>query len=145
MPLEVTIKPRDMWDPVKEEFVEAHPAYTFRVEHSLISVSKWEAKWKKPFLDKLQPKTHAESIDYIRCMTLTPNVPNWVYESITPDVMKKITDYIEDNHTATWFAADDQSKRKSTSKKVTSELIYYCYQFLICLLSSARSGILADF
>lgn len=94
---------------------------TIVIEHSLVSISKWESKWLKPFLDKKQ-KTYEESIDYIRCMTLTQNVDPNSYYGITSELFIKINSYIESPCTATWF-----SDRKGPPNReiVTSELIYY--------------------
>lgn len=91
------------------------------LEHSLVSISKWEAKWHKPFISK-EPKTTEELLDYVRCMTLTQNVDPLVYNFIDNSVLKQITDYIEDSMTATWFSED---KKPPSREIVTSELIYY--------------------
>ncbi len=118
--LEITIPRQSLWDEVNEEFIEFE-AQTIRLEHSLVSLSKWESKWKKPFLSK-QDKTREEITDYIRCMTTTQNVDPKVYNFIDPFNMKKINDYIEAPMTATTFSNQD----KSTSREIiTSELIYY--------------------
>ena len=53
-------------------------ACTLKLEHSLVSISKWESKWKKPFLT-MEEKTPAEFIDYIRCMTINQDVPEEAY------------------------------------------------------------------
>ena len=91
------------------------------LEHSLVSISKWESKWKKPFLGS-EDKTREETLDYIRCMTITQNVPDIVYYCLTKDNMDEIGEYIQDGHTATWFT---DTGGKKTSEVVTSELIYY--------------------
>lgn len=122
--LEITIQGKEFWDYEHNEFVYS-PPFTLRLEHSLLSISKWESKWKKPFLDKNTPKSREESMDYVRCMTLNQNVPPEIYESIGPDEMKQITDYIEDSQTATWFSEEQKRKGVMSSKKITSELIYY--------------------
>ena len=95
---------------------------TIVLEHSLISISKWESKWKQPFLSK-DPKTEEQTIDYIRCMTLTQNVNPYVYFALTPQNFKEVAEYIEDPMTATWF--NEKEKPKKSSEVVTSELIYY--------------------
>ena len=95
---------------------------TIVLEHSLVSISKWESKWKKPFLSK-DPKTEVETVDYIRCMTLTQNVNPYVYFALTPQNFKEVAEYIEDPMTATWF--NEKEKQKKSSEVVTSELIYY--------------------
>lgn len=73
---------------------------TLRLEHSLVSLSKWEAKWHKPYLST-KSKTVEEQIDYVRCMTLTQNVDPNVYTAITPQLLAVVKDYIEDSMTAT--------------------------------------------
>lgn len=94
---------------------------TLQLEHSLVSVSKWEARWKKPFLSK-DKKTHEETIDYIRCMTLTQNVPNEVYILLPDSVVDKVITYIDDSMTATTFANE---KGKINREITTAEIIYY--------------------
>ena len=94
---------------------------TLQLEHSLISLSKWEAKWCKPFLSK-EEKTKEETLDYVRCMTINQNVDPNVYNGIDNEIMKKIKDYIDAPMTATWFRKEEQRPNR---KVITSELIYY--------------------
>ena len=109
------------WDEVKEEFVE--PKYqTLQLEHSLVSLSKWESKWRKSFFGK-QAKTDEETIDYIKCMTITQNVKPEVYGYLTRENIKQINDYIESPMTATYFREDPNAK--NNKETITSELIYY--------------------
>ena len=89
------------WDERKEEFVDAKTV-TLQLEHSLVSISQWESKWHKPFLSK-DEKTAEETIDYIKCMTLTQNVKPDVYEYLTGENIRDINAYIEDSKTATTF------------------------------------------
>lgn len=91
------------------------------LEHSLISISKWESKWKKPFLSK-DEKTNAEVLDYIRCMTITKNVNPDLYKNLTDENIKSINKYIEDPMTATTFRYSEEKKK---GEVITSELIYY--------------------
>lgn len=93
-----------------------------KLEHSLISVSKWESKWHKPFLGNTE-MTQEELFDYIRCMTITQSPDPTVYDRLTVDDVSKIRDYMADTMTATWF--NDRGMPKSRQKAVTSELIYY--------------------
>lgn len=118
----------EMWDPVKEEFVYTEPIekdIKLTLEHSLVSISKWESKWKKAFLKKSN-KSAEEMIDYIRCMTIEKNIPEHVYNHIPKDEVLKIKDYIDDKMSATVINTnkftDDNRHRKDV---VTSELIYY--------------------
>lgn len=101
------------------------------MEHSLVSISKWEDKYKKPFfdngLDKYK-KNDAEIIDYLKMMTITQNVRNEIYEYLPDSCYKKIIDYINDSHTATWFSDINDGKLKSSfggKEIITSEIIYY--------------------
>jgi hypothetical protein len=109
------------WDEAKQEFVEAETV-TLELEHSLVSLSKWESKWCKAFLSK-QDKTSEETIDYIKCMTITENVDPSVYHCLTPANMKQINTYIEAPMTATCFS--EQKTKGGSREVVTSELIYY--------------------
>jgi hypothetical protein len=95
---------------------------TLRLEHSLLSISKWESKWKKPFLSN-DEKTYQELIDYIRCMTLNRNVDPKVYACISQKNLDAIYEYIGSSHTATTFK--DKLKRGPSGEIITSELIYY--------------------
>lgn len=111
----------ELWDEEKQEFVE--PKYqTLNLEHSLVSLSKWESKWNKSFLSKTE-KTHEETIDYIKCMTLTQNVDPEVYSYLTRENIDKINEYIHAPMTATYFS--DNNGGKNSREVTTSELIYY--------------------
>lgn len=120
--LEITVDATEVFDEVKEEFIDIKPQ-TLLLEHSLISLAKWESKWKKPFLSD-QDKTHEELLDYVRCMTTNARVDDNIYYGITGEQFDRITEYIDDPMTATWF--NDHGK-KSTPKKsvITAELLYY--------------------
>ena len=118
--LTLTIPAREYWDEQKEEFVYQSKK-TIQLEHSLVSLSKWESKWHKPFLSK-DSKSKEEIEDYIRFMTITQNVNPDLYKSLTSDHYKQINAYIDDPMTATWFRKERQ---KPTSEQVTAELIYY--------------------
>lgn len=119
--LKIIIPGQELWDEGKEEFVSTKGAI-LQLEHSLVSLSKWESKWHKPFLGK-GDKTVEETVDYIRCMTLTQNVDPSVYGFITNEIVRKVSDYIDDPMTATWFSKEE--KRSTGPEVVTSELIYY--------------------
>lgn len=122
MPLKVDVPGIEQWDEAKEEFVNT-VGRTLYLEHSLVSISKWEAKWKKPFLGNGQ-KTSEELRDYIRCMSLDQELTLADCISLPVSVIKQVSAYIEDSMTASWISSLD--KKKSASKEiVTSELIYY--------------------
>lgn len=118
--LEITIDRVEAFDERTNEFINIEPQ-TLRLEHSLVSLSKWESKWEKPFLSK-QEKTREEIIDYIKCMTITQNVDPKVYNFINNANMQKINKYLEAPMTATTFSNQDKS---SSREIITSELIYY--------------------
>lgn len=118
--IDVPISPEG-WDDEKQEFVEPK-TQQLQLEHSLVSLSKWESKWHKPFYSKKE-LTAEELLDYIRCMTLTKNVDPDVYNHLTEKNVKEVKDYIEDPMTATTFGKEE--KGRGSGETVTSELIYY--------------------
>ena len=118
--IEIPISPEG-WDAEKEEFVESK-VQTLQLEHSLVSLSKWESKWCKPFFST-DNKTYEEVLDYIKCMTLTQNVKPEVYNYLTEKNINEITDYINAPMTATTF--NETSTKGRGRDIITSELIYY--------------------
>lgn len=122
--LELTLPALEHWDEKKEEFVIYKKALTLQFEHSLVSLSKWESKYCKPFLGKYE-KTDDEILDYIKFMTITQNVKDDVYERLlnTNGAIKTIQEYIDSPMTATTFS--DQGSSKGNSEQITAELIYY--------------------
>lgn len=119
--LRIEVPEQEFYDEEHEEFITVK-AQTITMEHSLISLSKWEARWKKPYLSK-EPKTKAEIIDYFRCMTIGQAPEPYVYQALSKENLEKIADYISDPMTATTIYEYD--KRGSNRETVTSELIYY--------------------
>ena len=109
------------WDEEKQEFVEPR-CQTLQLEHSLVSLSKWESKWQKPFYSKKE-MSDEEALDYIKCMTLSKNVDPEVYKHITRENVKEVMDYISNPMTATTFGNND--KGQVNKEVITSELIYY--------------------
>ena len=124
--LQITIPPAEFYDENSETFLNTKEQ-TLQLEHSLVSLSKWESKWNKSFLATTQ-KTYEESIDYIRCMTITQNVDPNVYFGIDSDIIQKVTEYIDLPMTATTFR--DDLHRGSSREIITSEIIY---QWMISL------------
>ena len=118
--LQITIPAVEQWDENHQKFIQTKEQ-TLQLEHSLVSLSKWESKWCKPFLGK-GAKTDEEILDYIKCMTLTKNVKPETYYCLTPENIKQINEYIEAPMTATTFSKDN---KKGNNEVVTSELIYY--------------------
>lgn len=119
--LQITIPAIEQWDEREQEFVYTKEQ-TLKLEHSLVSLSKWESKWGKAYLTK-KDKTYDEVLDYIKCMTITPNVDPDVYKCLTSKNIADIEEYINAPMTATCFSEDKNSR--SSREVVTSELIYY--------------------
>ena len=119
--LKITVPAAEFWDEIHEEFIYKKEQ-TLQLEHSLVSLSKWESKWCKSFFSN-QEKTYEETIDYIKCMTLTQNVKNEVYYCLSDENIAQINRYIESPMTATYFS--DSRNGKPNRERITSELIYY--------------------
>ena len=119
--LKITVPAAEFWDEIHEEFIYKKEQ-TLQLEHSLVSLSKWESKWNKAFLGK-QEKTDEEILDYVRCMTLTQNVDPEVYTRLSAENYAAINAYIEAPMTATCLIEDKQAR--GHKETVTSELIYY--------------------
>lgn len=116
--------------PKSEKFNEATNEFIYtkeqklQLEHSLVSLSKWESRWHKPFLSsKKTSKTQEEIIDYIRCMTITQNVDPAIYYNLSQENCDRIQAYIDDPMTATTF--NELQKARPSTEIITSELIYY--------------------
>lgn len=92
------------------------------LEHSLVSISRWESKWHKSFLS-IKEKTKEEVLDYIRCMTINKNIDPSIFYCLSSIDLKKIEDYIEDPYTATTFM--DHEETAPSRNIITSELIYF--------------------
>ena len=119
--LTITIPARELFDEKTQTFFTTKEQ-TLVLEHSLVSLSKWESKWHKPFLTN-DEKTLEETIDYIKCMTITQNVDPTVYNFLSQFNVQEINNYIQNPMTATTFNNDNQKGR--AKEVITSELIYY--------------------
>ena len=118
--LQIIVPATEQWDGIKQEFVYTKET-TLQLEHSLVSLSKWESKWCKPFLSK-EDMTAEETIDYIRCMTITQNVNPEVYTCLSDENITQVHDYIQAPMTATFFRKENGPPSREI---ITSELIYY--------------------
>lgn len=118
--LKITIPSIELYDEVNDEFITSKEQI-LQLEHSLVSLSKWETRWHKPFLSKAEKNTE-ETIDYIKCMTITQNVDDSVYDYITGNNIKSVQKYIESPMTATTFSNGDNTPNREV---VTAEIIYY--------------------
>lgn len=118
--LQIFLPERRRFNEKTEEF-ETYDPMTLKLEHSLISISKWEAKWHKSYLSSTE-FTREEQLDYIRCMSLDPNLdPKMIYRLTSSDI-RKIEDYIHSPMTATTFAKQESHVRKQI---ITAEIVYY--------------------
>lgn len=121
--LEIVIPATEMFDESTQEFIMT-TEQKLRLEHSLVSLSKWESKWCKPYLTKTE-KTMEETIDYIKCMTITQNVDPDVYLRITNEQLRQIYKYIEAPMTATTFSKFGNQSKPGRGEQITAELVYY--------------------
>lgn len=119
--LQITIPATELFDEKSQEFIQTKEQ-TLVLEHSLVSLSKWESKWNKAFLSKKE-KTVEETIDYVRFMTVNKNVDPNVYSFLTRDHFERINEYIGAPMTATYFR--EEQGPLNNRDTVTSELIYY--------------------
>lgn len=111
----------DFFDESTEEFI-SFKGCRFKIEHSLVSLAKWESKWKVPFLHT--QLTRAQWIDYVRCMTITQNVDPLTYRVISNPLLKEIQDYVNESQTATTIK-DNTPNRPRKKEIVTAEIIYF--------------------
>lgn len=118
--LQLVVPDLEVYDDGKSEFINKK-GQILQVEHSLVSIAKWESKWNKPFLTN-KAKTIEETIDYIKCMTITQNVLPYIYSHITNENVNQVSEYIALPMSATWFTNEDNTPSKEI---ITSEIIYY--------------------
>lgn len=119
--LEIVIPEGETYNPLTSEFLYIKET-KLKLEHSLVSIAKWESKWKRPFLEK-GPQTAEETIDYVRCMTITQNVSPVVYQFLNADIMNQINEYINDPMSATKLRQDN-NQRRGRREIYTSEVLY---------------------
>ncbi|MCD8372607.1 MAG: hypothetical protein LUD27_04835 [Clostridia bacterium] len=118
--LVINIPSIEKWDEKRSVFVHTKGC-SIQLEHSLVSISKWESRWNQPFLTKKE-KTPEQILDYIKCMSITQNISDTVYNDIPANELNKIIDYISAPMTATVFSDTKVAGRNET---ITSEVIYY--------------------
>ncbi|QED11522.1 hypothetical protein PP914_gp032 [Arthrobacter phage Qui] len=121
--LTLIIPPNEAYDERANEFIKS-PEVELELEHSLVSLSKWEAIWEKPFLGT-EAKSAEETMSYVHCMTLTPDIPPEITQRLTNDHLTQINKYIDAKMSATWFNERATQGRPKSREIITSELIYY--------------------
>lgn len=121
--LKLVVPGTEMWDEDKSEFLYTEDTVLF-LEHSLVSISKWESKYCKPFMTE-EEKSMAELIDYIKFMTTNEIDDENVYSTIinNRELVKTIYEYMNAPMTATWFSKENKKTR--SREVITSEVIYY--------------------
>lgn len=118
--LEIIIPESEMYHPGNNQFIDI-PACTLTLEHSLISIAKWEARWHIPYLNAVNARDMVQTLDYIRCMSISPIKDITVLSNLSSDHFHQIQAYIDDPMTATTFSKSKQSRSKEV---VTAEVIY---------------------
>lgn len=118
--LTITVSSDEQFDDEKQEFI--YNKVELELEHSLVSLSKWEEKFEKPFLDGKE-KTTEEALYYIKAMTLNGDFPLKLYEDVDDEGMRKIDAYINSKMTATWFK--ELPGRSNSTEVITAEVIYH--------------------
>lgn len=117
--LVIKVQTDECFDEVTNEFV--YTTFDLRLEHSLVSLSKWESKYEKPFLG--EDKSSEELFYYIKCMTINEEVPDSVYMCMSDYNIQQINTYINAKMTATWFS--ELETEKPSREIITAELLYY--------------------
>ena len=119
--LTLLVPESELYDERNNEFIQIKEQ-TLVLEHSLVSIAKWESKWKKSYLSN-NNKTLEETLDYIKCMTITKNVNPLIYKSLNREALEAIQKYINDPMTATYFY--DKEDKPSRPNTITAEVVYY--------------------
>jgi len=119
--LKIIVPGGEYFNEVDQVFIDVDD-FELELEHSLISLSKWESKYEKPFLG-FDTKTPEEVMGYVDAMILNPIYPDDVLTRFTEENLDEINKYIESKQSATTFG--QMPERRGTGETITSELIYY--------------------
>lgn len=125
--LYLTVPKGEKWIESEQRFIETDRDYKLVLEHSLLSMFKWEEKFKKPFLST-EVRTIEETQFYIKCMTINQSIPDIVYQIMPDEMIEEINEYITDSKTATVIKEQRREGQSGGLKiggpTVTSEHIY---------------------
>lgn len=121
--LEINVPENEVYNAAQNRFIPI-PACTLTLEHSLISIAKWEAKWHTPYLNA-KKRTVKQELDYIRCMTIGPVKNEHVFSVLSPENIKQIREYIDDTMTATTFS----KQNRPNSRRIMTAEVLYCRMF----------------
>jgi hypothetical protein len=119
--LEIDVATEESYDEDRSKFVVTD-SYRVQLEHSLVSASKWEARWEKAFLGK-EDKTQEETLSYVKLMILNDNLPPGVFQKLVENHLEQVQTYISAPMTATKLRNDPNSAQ--SRETITTELIYY--------------------
>lgn len=119
--LELKLERQEFYDEEKNEFFTTEPI-ELRFEHSLVTLSKWESKFEKRFLDEAE-KTNEEILGYVECMLLDDIDFSKVKSRLNQSHMTQINAYINAKNSATTF--NEVQNSRGQTEAITSELIYY--------------------
>lgn len=121
--LRIILFPQDeTFDEASSKFVAPSNGYVMDLEHSLVSLSKWESEFEKPFMTS--EKTDEQAMAYVHMMILGDEPPPEIFARLKADDIKKIDDYIVSKQSATWFS-NELKKSGQPAETITAELIYY--------------------
>jgi len=120
--LKLTIPGPELFNEKTNEFIK-NEAVVLELEHSLVSLSKWESFWEKPFLGN-DKKTPEQTLSYLQYMILSPEVSPEVFTRFTDEHIVQVNSYIEAKMTATWFR-EPPGRKSRNAEVITAELVYY--------------------
>lgn len=121
--LSIIIPENEYWNPFKEEFIYTKKT-VLNLEHSLISVAKWEGEYQKSFFDE-NKHSMEEIMNYIKCMTLDKGVDESVYLGINQEILATILAYMNKPMTAATFNDKQRRRPGRSGEKTTAETLYW--------------------
>ena len=122
--LELTVSEKELYDNNTNMFLKI-PGCVITLEHSLISLAKWESKWQVPYFNG-EKKSFEQDMDYIRCMVIGPIKDDRIFNNFSNEELLQIQEYNQSRMTATTFSTPTAVKSTQKKKKeiMTAEVIY---------------------